>query len=160
MSHYTSIELSITNREALIEALIECGVPRSAIEVHDTPQRLKDYRGQTTRYRFKDFQDQRFKDGDCAHVIIRKEHFGGIENDAGIYLDGEKSVFLLDDYTRSKMHPFFKNLSGAQVTGEVWLKDVRKAYVYHQTKAQYSKKGKKVEKKLGQDGRLHIFVGA
>ena len=71
MSHYTTCELEIKDREAFIDALIELwskarGIPltREMIEVHDEPVNLIGYGGDT--------RDQK------ANIVIRKKNVGGM----------------------------------------------------------------------------------
>ncbi len=86
MSHYAVVEVEFNNKEMLVEALVNAGFSRDQIEVHDEPQLLLNYKGEPTMI---GASDSRFKTGDRAHVIIRREHVGRACNDYGIYIDAQ-----------------------------------------------------------------------
>jgi hypothetical protein len=74
MSAYSENKTSFKDVDTLIEALVACGYPKEAIEVHKTPQHLYGYHG-----------DRR---ADTADIIIRRENVnrymsGGASNDIG-----------------------------------------------------------------------------
>lgn len=104
MSHYTEIKTVFSDPAALVEALVAMGYDRAKIEVHKEAQLLKDYCGRHTHYRFKDFQDERFRTGDKAHVIIRAANVGELCNDMGWYCDKQNPVAFLCDYSRNNSH--------------------------------------------------------
>lgn len=69
MSAYVGCETEINDLESLIEALVELGVPRDRIEVHEAARSLYGYQG--------DVRDQK------AHVIVRRRDVGSASNDIG-----------------------------------------------------------------------------
>lgn len=69
-------------------------------------------------YRYTDFKDARFKDGDCAQIIIRRRHLGSANNDCGFFVDQSgESVTLLCDFSRK-----------ATKFNDAWITKVRMEY--------------------------------
>jgi hypothetical protein len=69
MSAYVGCETEINDLESLIESLVEIGVQREKIEVHDVAQTLHGYQG--------DVRQQK------AHVVVRRRAVGAASNDIG-----------------------------------------------------------------------------
>lgn len=131
MSHFTQVELQISNTEGLIAALMKCGLRRDQIEVHSEAQPLIDYCGRQTHYRYNDTKDERFKDCDKAHVIVRREHLGSANNDWGMYIDPEKgSVSFLCDFSRTSTQ-----------WNDTWLNKVAQHYAAQETVDEYESQG-------------------
>jgi len=146
MSHYSEIPLTCKDRQAVIDALLACGIKREQIEVHDQPKLLEDYHGQKSKYRYNDHQDERFKDGDKAHIIVRRKHLGSLQNDMGIYVDGDKSQVFICDYAR-------RNKSFT-------LNNFPKEYNFAAAKRHFAKAGKILQRVDAPDGKIHAFVKA
>lgn len=150
MSHYTSVAVQFKNRVGLIDALVASGlVTRDQIEVHETPQLLKDYCGHTTKYRYADTKDERFKDGDKAHIIIRKKHTGSSNNDLGFYIDESgESISFLCDYSRS-----------CTQFNDAWLANVRALYSEKEIVSEHEDKCEAVDKVETAD-KVYLYVKA
>ena len=157
MSHQTNIKLCLKDRKALVEALVDCGIPRAAIECYEKPLPVIDYEGRKTKYVFQDTGDKRFAEGDVAHVIVRKSTLAGDHNDLGFFLDKDDSRMIVCEYTKSTGSPVFKTPEGVRVGTDQWIKEVKARYVFHETKNHYRPLGKKVHEKLV-DGKRHLFV--
>jgi len=89
MSAYRLIECEIYEGEHIIEALVEMGIPRSCIEVHDTPQALQGYTGDTRSTK--------------GNIIVRRKHVnkhlsGGSSNDLGFELRDGKYAAHVSNY--------------------------------------------------------------
>jgi hypothetical protein len=69
MSEFVDVETVFADRDALVDALVECGITRSHIEVHDKPKALVGYQN--------DAREQQ------AEIIIRRCHVGSASNDIG-----------------------------------------------------------------------------
>jgi hypothetical protein len=69
MSEFVSVETVYSDVESLVDALVECGINKTHIEVHDSPKPLVGYQS-----------DERVQK---AEVIIRRQHVGSASNDIG-----------------------------------------------------------------------------
>lgn len=74
MSAYKVVECEIYKEEHVIAALVDMGIPRDAIEIHETPKNLVGIGGKVRKQK--------------AHIIVRREHVnkhlsGGASNDLG-----------------------------------------------------------------------------
>ena len=93
MSAYRLIKSQVSDGEAIVAALVDMGIPREAIEIHETPQSLHGYRG-----------DRRAQK---AHIIVRRKyinkHFSsGASNDLGFERKADgKYVVHVSDYDQS-----------------------------------------------------------
>ena len=95
MSEYRKNATNCTDKDCLIEALVEMGYKREVIEVHDVPQQLFDFQGHKTRYTDSS--------GDKANIIVRRQHVGGAANDLGFLLNKEaKYDAIISQYDSSK----------------------------------------------------------
>jgi hypothetical protein len=151
MSHFSQIACEFKDAECLVSALVATGMfKREQVEVHDRPEHLIDYLGKRTSYRYKDTKDARFKDGDVAHVIVRRQNVGSASNDMGWYLDSKGgSVALIDDYSKS--------------TGKYDQKFVDKVaheYAISTIQKQAKQKGKVAHRVTTTEGRTKVFVSA
>lgn len=162
MSHFSEIKMQIKSVEAAVEALLAMGFTKDQIEVHTTPRQLYDHQCRPTSYAFKDTKDQRFAQGDVAHVIVSRGAMGRAQNDFGIYVDpkgGDSRIFLCD-FARScnvdcVNNPVAKELGGYSK----WLSKFKQEYSYTVTKNHYAKMGKKVQRV--QDGqKVKVYVSA
>jgi hypothetical protein len=153
------MNLCLKDKEALLQALRDCGIPNGLIEVHEEAVPLIDYCGKKTFYRWNDHKDLRFKDCDKAHVIVRRKDLNGNHNDLGFYLDGDNSVSFICEYTRSAGSYLFHDEENKKLKTDDWLNCVKQRYVFHKTKNYYAGQGKTVQA-VKQDGKLHIFVRA
>ncbi|GAA3260965.1 DUF1257 domain-containing protein [Dactylosporangium siamense] len=85
MSHYTRVRTRMREPKLIAEALANLGLP--LVEVHDIPQRLIGYRGDTRR--------------STAEVIVRREHIGLASNDIGFRRTGDGTFeAVISDYDR------------------------------------------------------------
>lgn len=113
MSEYKKVAIDLrTSEEAcLIDALVDIGFPRAAIEIHDKAVHLLGYGG-----------DRRAQ---TAHVVIRRKHVGDMSNDLGFERMPDGTYRLhVSDYDKHSLAPgasrigmrydggFVKRLSG------------------------------------------------
>lgn len=159
MSHQSNIKVALKDTESLIEALVDCGIPRDEIVASLAPQHLIDYTGKKTRYVYNDTQDPRFKEGDVAHVIVRRKTLQGSHNDLGFFVDGDDSRAIVCEYTKTTGSPVFKNADGERVTTDKWLAAVKQQYAFHVAKKTFAKVGKKVHA-VRDGGKLRLYVKA
>lgn len=130
MSEFTECETELMDTAALVDALVEIGIAREHIEVHEIPQNLYGYRGE--------------KRAQTANIIIRRNHVGGSSNDIGFLkkADGKFEAIVSEFDSRSGgMH--------AQKTGgynERWLKTLKQPYAARMLERDQAKKGRKVLK--------------
>lgn len=161
MSHYTEIKLKVKNRESILAAMELCGFERSQIEVHDKPVLLADYEGNRSYYRWKDHQDVRFKDGDCAHIVVRREHMGQSQNDFGIYLDGDESVVFLCDFSRSCDPKYCRNpVAKEEGNYSGWLNRFGTEYAAQETIQFHAARGEYAERVVAEDGEVYVYANA
>ena len=153
MSHFTQIETQFKNRERLVETLVELGVLLAHIEIHDEAQQLYTYDGAKSAYRWNVLQDERFKDGDKAHVIVRRKHVGKSCNDLGFYLDesGESVGFVCDYATK-------KNYCHTVVYDADWMNNLKQKYAIAETVAYHEEQGDVVEVVTEADGNVYIYA--
>jgi hypothetical protein len=78
VSHFTYGQTQIKDQACLILALKEMGFREDQIEVHETATHLYGYQGDVR--------------ADKAHVIIRRQHVGGMSNDIG-FVRGPDGTF-------------------------------------------------------------------
>ena len=88
MSEYRKSETNFTDLDCLVESLVAMGYKKEHIEVHEVAQQLIDFQGRPTHYLDKN--------GDRAHVIVRRKHVGGAANDLGFHrgVDGKYSAII------------------------------------------------------------------
>ncbi len=94
MSHYTTVECMINDREAFIEALISqwasargMTLTREDIEIHDEPTHLYGFQGDRRETK--------------ANIIIRRNKCGGASNDIGWLVDANgKATELISEFDR------------------------------------------------------------
>lgn len=142
MSEFTICETQFRDLKALVTALVEAGIDRGHIEVHEDAQNLYGYHG-----------DKRTQK---ANIIIRRQHVGGSSNDIGFVkkADGTYEAIISE----------FDRRSGGNHAGkfggynEKWLDSLKQNYsVVAQTNLQL-KKGRKVQKtKVGDKVVLTVF---
>jgi len=162
MSHYTEIKTQIKDAECAVAALKAVGCTEGMIEVHKEPVSIFDYRNKKTKYAYNDTKDERFAKGDCAHVVIRRNHLGSGHNDFGIYVDGEDSRIFLCDFARQTRAASSFGLPEAKRLGsyEKWLKRFKQEYAVKVAEKRYAKKGKRVSRVDGKDGKIRLYVKA
>ncbi len=131
MSHYTVIRTRMVDPVALVAALGDLGFVD--VEVHDEPQALVGYLGDTRAQR--------------AEVIIRRTHVGEASNDIGFarQKDGSFEAIVSAFDRRS-----FDN---------DWLSGLTRRYAYHATKASLEREGfGLVSEEADVDGRVHLVL--
>lgn len=103
MSHYSEVQIELTDEGCLVAALDRLGF-EGKVEVHQTPQALFGYQG--------DVRAQK------AHLIIRREHVGPAANDLGFEKqpDGKYRVWV-SEYD-AKYNGY----------NEAWLGKLKQAY--------------------------------
>jgi len=161
MSHFSSVKVQYKDVPTLIDALVKCGFRRDQIEVHAVPQLIKDYHGRTTKYSYKDTQDERFKDGDKAHVIVRRQHMGPSHNDMGFYVDSKGgSVEFLCDFARGSNNASANKIAHADGGYAPWLKRVKREYSAATAMRSFKSQGKVAKRVDGKDGKIRIYARA
>lgn len=146
----------------MVAALMKSGFTRDQIEVHEKPALLKDYCGKSTKYIYNDTKDERFKDGDCAHVIIRRKHMGSSHNDMGFYVDKDgNSKTILCDYAISSGRSACANpVAKAEGGYKPWMKKVKREYTAETTVRMFKRQGKVAKRVEGKDGKIRIYAKA
>ena len=97
MSHFNDFETSMTDKEALLRALVRCDfragiLNKNNIECHDNPASLYGYQN-----------DRRQQ---TAHVIIRRNHVGGSSNDLGFVQEASGNYkAIISDFDSSYYNP-------------------------------------------------------
>jgi len=131
MSHYTPMSVVILDKDAALEAMLAMGhFQRSQIEVHDEPQVLYDYGGRATEHK--------------AHLIVRREHLGSLQNDLGVRI-GEDGGLFICDYAKNNI-------------GKLWEGNFKARYSEATTIKEAKRQRKKfVRKEVG--NKVKIFIG-
>jgi hypothetical protein len=136
MSEYRKNTTNITDREVLIDALVEMGYKREYIEVHEQPQQLYDWHGRTTHYLEKT--------GDKAHIIVRRQHVGGAANDLGFKRESDgKFSAIISQYDSGKHNT-------------KWLAGLKTSYSDKRVKKELAKNGFKYLGKEMVNGKIQI----
>lgn len=160
MSHFTEIKTEFHDVDTLVEALVAMGYTRSHIEVHREGAAIIDYQGKNTRYRFTDHQDERFRQGDRGHVIIRRQNVGQSCNDMGWYCDAEKgSVAFICDYSRSGNRCYNPKARALGGHTDAYLKKLADEYAAARIIKQAKDRGKRWER-VEEGNRIRVYVGA
>jgi hypothetical protein len=90
MSAYLPFETEFNDQECLVRALADNEVLKySNVEVHEQPQNLVGYHGDTRQQK--------------ANIIVRRKDIGGASNDIG-FLKGENGKFtaIISDFDKGK----------------------------------------------------------
>jgi len=132
VSHYTTIQLEIRDRDALVAALADLGFGR--VEVHDQPQHLHGYEDHVRPEK--------------AEVIIRRKHVGPMSNDIG-FRRTKTGAFeaIISEYDAGEGHGFR------------WRNRLMQRYGRHAAVAKLAKKGFRVVREETLDGKLHLVMG-
>lgn len=160
MSHFTSLVVQFKDPNALKKALVNLGFKEDQVEIHKNPVQLFDYCDQTTKYRFKDTQDERFRHGDLCHVVVRKRHVGEAQNDLGFFVDPKgESVSFICDFARQCDPKRIYNPKVQELGGFNKKFDSRLAqeYAFEVAKSVYEKKGKKVTR-VDEKGKIKLYA--
>jgi hypothetical protein len=142
MSEFTECETELKDQAALVDALVEAGIAREHVEVHEAPQHLYGYHGD--------------KRAQTANIIIRRNHVGSSSNDIGFLkkADGTYEAIVSEFDRRS-------GGNHAQKTGgynERWLKTLKQPYATRMLEREQAKKGRKVLKtKKGNKVILSVY---
>jgi hypothetical protein len=131
MSHYSEVEIELTDEGCLVAALSRLGF-KGKVEVHQEAQPLYGYQG-----------DARAQKG---HVIIRQQHVGRAANDVGFerQADGRYRVWV-SDYDR-KYNKY----------DDAWLGRLKQAYGVEKAKLEAKKRGYMVSEQKQDDGRIRL----
>jgi hypothetical protein len=140
----------MTDKAAIVEAMVASGVPREWIEVHNEPVPIYDYCGKKSQYRFRDSKDQRFADCDKGHIVIRRSHLGSMNNDFALFIDEEKkeSIVFLCDYSRR----------GTKFNDQ-WLSQITDHYAVKQIEAEHAGRCEQTYT-VEHEGKKYIYVRA
>jgi Protein of unknown function (DUF1257) len=105
MSHFTRVRTKLRDTDALVAALKAVGLKQ--VEVHDQPQSLHGYQGDTRPER--------------AEVIVKRKHIGTFSNDIGFARRPDGSFeAIISDYDRRKYD-------------QSWLTELARNYSYAAT---------------------------
>lgn len=139
MSEYMICKTEMRCRDSLVAAIVDCGIAREAIEVHEEPALLEGIESRR---------------GQKASVIIRRNVVGSLRNDIGFRIDASGNyILVMSDMDRrnevgEKILP--KTMGG---TGEL-VKQYGKNRALAEVKKCYGHTIKKVE--TLPDGRIRI----
>ncbi len=133
MSEFIDVETVYSDCDALVDALVEIGVKKENIEVHDKPKALVGYQG--------DAREQ------LANIIIRKRYVGSASNDIGFVkgADGKYKAFVS---AYDKGHGLGKTIASGKLT-QVYAKNKILKYVK-------MKRGQKVSSCEEKNGKIKI----
>jgi hypothetical protein len=133
MSHYSEVQIEITDEGCLVAALGRLGFG-GKVEVHKEAQALYGYQG--------DVRAQK------AHVIIRRQHVGPAANDLGFERqpDGKYRIWV-SDYDR-KYNKY----------DDTWMGRLKQSYGVEKAKAEAKKKGYRVSEQKLDDGRIRLVM--
>lgn len=132
MSHYTSIQLEIRDRDALVAALADLGF--AEVEVHERPRHLRGFEG--------DRRSQK------AEVIIRRRHLGDVSNDIGFRRTPSGTYdAIISEYDQEEGY------------GADWRNRLMQRYGRHVAVNRLQKKGFRVVREEARDGKLHLVMG-
>ncbi len=129
MSHYNDFKTTIKDKDALLAAIARCKfkghvITRGMIEVHDTPTKINGY----------------YNDDRKAHIIIRKQNFGGY-GDMGFLKNADESYTIVQD-----------DLDG----NDIWRGELQTYYNVEKSKAEFAAKGIEVEETKDEKGRIQL----
>ena len=133
MSHYSEVQIELTDEGCLMAALDSLGF-KGKVEVHKEAQPIYGYQG--------DVRDQK------AHVIIRRQHVGPAANDLGFERqpDGKYRVWV-SDYDR-KYNRY----------DDTWMGRLKQAYGVEKAKAEAKKRGYRITEQKQEDGRIRLVM--
>ena len=133
MSRYCVVKTMFTDRNALIEALMETGDWLvDQIEIHNIPQHLLGFKGDTRI--------------ETAHIIIRRKHVGSASNDIG-FIKGKDGNYqaIISAYDSSRY-------------GKEWVGRLKGNYAYHRIRREQESHGRTVSRTRGENGRQRVVV--
>jgi hypothetical protein len=137
MSEYLDCETQIKDREELINALVDLGIAKSHIEVHNSPVALEGYQGDSRQQK--------------AHIVIRRQHVGSASNDIG-FEKTENGTYRAWVSAYDKGHGLGKSIVGKKLdqhyAKRVILKQAQKTH------------GHKVVSCEEKDGKIRIKIRA
>ncbi|RJR44304.1 MAG: DUF1257 domain-containing protein [Deltaproteobacteria bacterium] len=133
MSHYSEVQIELTDEGCLLAALGRLGF-KGKVEVHREAQPLYGYQG--------DVRAQK------AHVIVRRQHVGPAANDLGFerQADGKYRVWVSNYDTRYNKYD------------DAWLGKLKQAYGVEKARAEAKKKGYRVSEQKLDDGRIQLVL--
>lgn len=162
MSHISKItNTKITSIPTLVKALLSLGVPKECIEINETPVPIYDYDNRATSYRWKGEKDARFKNGDVAHVIIRKEKIDRlvtVHNDVGFYVAKTGAVLMICDYALEGATTAFDEINKLGGFSAKFIKKLGQEYVVQEAVSHYEKSAKRVTVEKMNNGKKKIVV--
>ena len=131
MSHYSEVQIELTDEGCLVAALSRLGF-KGTVEVHREAQSLYGYQGEVRSQK--------------AHVIIRRQHVGSAANDVGFegQADGRYRVWV-SDYDR-KYNKY----------DDAWLGRLKQAYGVEKAKLEAKKRCYMVSEQKQDDGRIRL----
>jgi len=134
MSEYLVCDTEIKDQDCLVDTLVEMGVERDHIEVHEEAVPLEGYHG--------DLRKQR------AHVVIRRRHVGNASNDVGFELKDGSYKAWVSEY--DKGHGIGKKIMSKEL-----LRQYAKVKALNEIRGRRGFKVKSCEEK---DGKIKIKV--
>lgn len=131
MSHYLDIKTAITNKDALIKALIRKGFKAEQIEYHKDKDNLYGYQG--------DKRNQK------ANVIIRRKDVGQASNDIG-FNQKEDGTFeaIISQYDSTRYN-------------QKWLNEVGTFHNVENAKEAFAKNGWDYTESINEEGKIQLL---
>jgi hypothetical protein len=132
VSHYSEVEIEITDQAALLAALGRLGF-NGKVEIHETPVNLYGYMG--------DKREQK------AQIIIRRKFVQVGANDLG-FIRGEDGRYkaIVSDFDAS--HGY----------GAAWQGKLKQAYGVERARATAKKRGYRIKEETLSDGRVRLTL--
>lgn len=138
MSHYSTHAVKIHSKDLLVEKLVQIGVPRQFIEVHETPVAIRGFEG---------------AEGPKCHVIVKA---GAV---AGAYWKADLGFEVGRDETRVHVD---RTMNG-QIGGLPMLSAINKAVqetVVAEIERYYALRGEQTVTERDADGNVYVYANA
>jgi hypothetical protein len=133
MSHYSEVQIELTDEGCLVAALSRLGF-QGKVEVHQEAQALYGYKG--------DARPQK------AHIIIRRHYVGHAANDLGFerQADGRYRVWVSEyDQTHNGYN-------------DVWLGKLKQAYGIEKVRKEAKKRGYRLTEQKQDNGTVRLVL--
>lgn len=137
MSHYTTIQTEICDRECLLQALAALGFTEEKVEAHENPVHLYGWKGR--------------KREQVAEIVIRRQHVGHTSNDIG-FTKTEAGLWkaIISDYDRG--------YDGNGRYGQGWMNRLRQEYAKAKVLKEITAQGFTLSQQTVRNGQIHMTV--
>ena len=133
MSHYTEIEIAMSDQAALLAALARLGFGPKKVEIHEEPHQLYGYQG--------DMRSQK------AHIILRRRYVGSAINDIGFErLEDGTFKAHISSFDRSTQY------------GDPWIGKLKQGYGVEKAKAEARRRGYRAKEETLPNGRIRLTM--